>query len=222
MKKLLLLLLLPMVIACSRDEISEPPSSSKSDFVYSTDLDQNVKIPDTLNMENVYTLNEIDNLIKEEFKGYKKVEDLSKSLRSKVIPKSTDLKQVLSGLTGPFTANAVQSKIRSNEKVILSNGDGGLATGVYICDIYMFKAEISLPLNSVGMAEIPNPVGYNNLNEQVLGITSYTNSSATKNEFIVYTLTIHVKYNLLGQYINRVIPTTLQNGFNYTYYYVTF
>jgi hypothetical protein len=123
---------------------------------------------------------------------------------------------------GPYLAKAVKTRNQKDIKIALSNGHGGLATGIYFCDVYVHKAVISLPLNTVGRADIPNPVGYNNITNQESGITTFMNSSQTKNELIVYTTTIHVKWNILGQSINVVIPNSLPNTFNYKYYYLPY
>jgi hypothetical protein len=78
MKKFIIILMLPMFFACSRDELSESTTSKTSDVIHINDSNQNIIPYAKEDLENVYTLNQIDNLINEEFKDYEKVENINK------------------------------------------------------------------------------------------------------------------------------------------------
>lgn len=221
MKKLLIIFVI-VLTACSSDDIIE-----NSTHISDTELNQIQNTEKTLNdSSQVYTLAEINKLIQKEYedKGYKQIEILNntelKALKEKHLnlDEKNDITQTMQG---PYTAPAVQTRLQKNKKIIIANGEGGLATGVYFGDVYSFKAEIQLPPNSIGFPEVPDPVGYNNLASFELGITSYTNNGSNGTELIIHTYTIHVRFNELGQHINKVIPTALQDGFDYTYYYIT-
>ncbi len=174
-------------------------------------------------LEGAYTLSEIDNLIKEEFekefKGYKRLENDEKSI---YFDYQSKLDSEKSSWVGPFTASAQRIVLRRDERILISNGDGGLAVGVYFCDVITYRARISLPSNAVGRVDVPTPSGYNNLTDLSIGITTYQNTGPSGTELVAETTTIFVKYNLLGQTLNRTIPNNLQDGFPYTYYYITF
>lgn len=179
-----------------------------------TESERNVNGTDNLDTDAVYTLKEIGDLIQQEleneYKGYTKIESLNDYIGSNVA--ATDqAKTVL------LYVQSFRSRIQQDQFLVLANGDGGLATGIYICDIYQHKAEVELPPNRYALAEVPNPVGYNNISQQVLGITQYINSGPTGNKLVILTYTIFVKSNMLGQNINITLPSDIGYGFYYAY-----
>jgi hypothetical protein len=111
---------------------------------------------------------------------------------------------------GPFSTNMIASKIQSRYKMVV-RGQSGLATGVYICDVYKYSATINLPIGT--LAGYPNsvtPQGFSNYSNQTLGYTYYT-ASGSSNELNVVSYKIHVLYNALGQTVNKVYPSNLNN-----------
>ena len=172
-------------------------------------------------MDDAYTLEEIDDLLRqqveEDYKGYTKIEIPDEYLEGKSTSKELDPKDGALGSKGNLTVESVRRRIRENDRIVISSGDGGLATGVYLCDIYEHRAEVDLPPNTFALADEPDPVGYSSLSPQVRGIVQSIRSNPSGNRLVVFTYTIVARFDLSGRLINRTIPTTLPAGFDYTY-----
>ncbi|TXD82198.1 hypothetical protein ESY86_15310 [Subsaximicrobium wynnwilliamsii] len=217
MKNLIMFIALSSIVwSCSHDQISDSPSS--------IDSNESIELKNSRDTLDVLTLEDIDNMFKEEFKDYEEVKISNKleidGLKNKSLLKDENLNRSPT-LNGPFTVNAVQSLVFSNKKILFSGGQGGLATGIYICDIYKFQSVVSIPLNGAPAADLPTPSGYISASSQTVGINEYTNTTQTSKQYVIATWMINVKYNLNAQFINIDLPNTLQNGFDYTYYYFT-
>jgi len=109
---------------------------------------------------------------------------------------------------GPYITTMPSSKIQTNYKMVIS-GQSGVATGVYFCDVYRYMAVITLPANSVGYPNSVTPEGFSNYTNQTSGYTHYFNSGS--NTMTVASYKIIVKTNIIGQAVNKTIPSTLSS-----------
>lgn len=163
------LVMLLMVASCSQDEMSETPSSIEVESALPKST-QDFNVPNELDSQHVYTLEELDDLIQqqfeEEYKGYTKIENVNDYLKNKTTTSDTDIKNSEKALPVPLSVQAIKTKLQENYRIILTNQEGGLATGTYFCDLYVHKAEVNLPPNTLGLAYVPNPVGYSSLSPQ--------------------------------------------------------
>jgi len=121
-------------------------------------------------------------------------------------------------VTGSFT------KIQSNvELTIPGTEDPTLPTGVYICDVYSYHTDVSLPSNSVARLDLDQMTqyGYSNYTTFVRGVNYIQSTGPTGNIFEMTTYSIVIKYNIIGQAINHVIPYDL-TGMEFAYSYLLY
>lgn len=136
-------------------------------------------------------------------------EQALETLKNNVNLNSLTLKSAMAPIVyGPFTISMPVTKILSNYRMTVS-GQVGLATGVYFCDVYQYKAEITLPANSVGYSNSVTPQGFSNYSNQTPGYTCFTASGSTV--MSVVSSKIYVRTNILGQVVNKVFPSNLNN-----------
>lgn len=124
---------------------------------------------------------------------------------------------------GPYTISIpVPSPSLTEQKVTYAQvGNTYPVSGVYFADIYSYFMKVQLPSNAVtGWVEsIDNP-GYANYTTQALG---FNQSFATENgnKFVVgNTYTMVLKYNMVGQLVNAVVPAA-SGAKTFTYFYLT-
>ncbi len=118
---------------------------------------------------------------------------------------------------GPFTVNSTLTRIRENTRLFLSNIPG-LASGIYICDVYQCTAEVTLPNGAVMLYESSSKVGFVSSSTQEIGVSV----SQVGNRYNFYTYSIVPKFTVLGQSLPfSVHPTDLQ-GTTFTYSYLQF
>lgn len=124
---------------------------------------------------------------------------------------------------GPYTISVpTPSPGPTEQKVTYAQvGNTYPASGVYFADVYNYFMKVQLPSNAVtGWVEsIDNP-GYANYTTQAAG---FNQSFATENgnKFVVgNTYTMVLKYNMVGQLINAVVPAP-SGAKTFTYFYLT-
>jgi hypothetical protein len=133
--------------------------------------------------------------------------------------KSTGFAQKSSAfeIFGPYDIYTSATKIYSDRKLFLS-GIPGLASGVYFCDVYNFPLSVSIPTGAVGRINSATTEGYVNFTTQVRGFNQGVSTTPSGTFLNGNTYYLYVKYNILGQQINRQLPQTGQTvKFNYEY-----
>jgi len=150
---------------------------------------------------------------------------------SKFIVKSSDYKKQYKGLKqeindfkmfnleifGPYDIYASPTKIYSNRKLIII-GVEGLASGIYFCDVYNFPISVQIPNGSIGRVNSAIPVGYINFTTQERGFMQGFAITPSGTFIKANTYYLYVKYNILGQQINKQLPENGQTvKFNYEY-----
>jgi hypothetical protein len=147
--------------------------------------------------------------------------DALETLKNEVNLSPVRLKSAMGPIVyGPYTTSMPATKTLSNYKMVVS-GQPGLATGVYFCDVYQYKANISLPANSIGYPNSVTPQGVSNFSNQTLGYTYYTASGTTVMSVVSYK--IYVRTNIIGQVVNKTFPSNLNNvnSITLSYSYIT-
>ncbi len=138
--------------------------------------------------------------------------DTKKKQKSTISDNNVKLLSANRVLNGPyyFTNQSVK-KPYSKRKVFIKKSkvpNHNIATGVYVCDIYLFQNSIDLS-EEVFAAKvlIPDNPAYSVYETQHKGVNwniiTYEDNSLTLH---INYYTIHIKYNIVGQFINKVIP----------------
>lgn len=107
---------------------------------------------------------------------------------------------------GPFYVSGEPFKAKSNQKVILGSSSG-LATGTYICEVWLTMGKITLPSSAyAGKIGMPNPAGYSDYSHQEKGVN--WSISTTSNGIVINWSfnTLVVVSDMLGRRYNWVIP----------------
>jgi|TARA_R100000501_G_C2620066_1_gene113340 hypothetical protein len=187
---------------------------------------------DTLRNEDFFTLAELDSLIDLDFKDYRKIKKGEKSRFLDAKGSGIDFLSTKSSIDweGPFTVWSEQTKIQDEVLILISDAPL-LATGYYYCDVYLNRAEVDLPLNSVGRAE-PKTIyvdgnfqdwaGYTDMQNFEIGINEYTTSSSTEKTLVITTYSIRVINSLDGRYIDRYLPEQIGNNLPFNYFYLEY
>lgn len=121
---------------------------------------------------------------------------------------------------GPFTVSASKGVIATGQYDFFDNIPGYAAQN-FITDHWAYIGMVVIPLNTVGYAIEPSPVGWTDLYNRISGI--YTTQSPSGGGFSVFTIrtyTIWVKSTILGHSVGIERPVALTDGFDYTYYYI--
>lgn len=124
---------------------------------------------------------------------------------------------------GPFTkVIPVPSPYPINQKVTYTQvGSTYPVSGVYIADIYSYYLKEEIPANAVSAwVNDVNTTGYGNYGTQTIGFSSSMSSENGKKYVIGNTYTMALKYNMVGQLINAVVPAP-SGAKTYSYSYLT-
>lgn len=120
---------------------------------------------------------------------------------------------------GPYSVTGESTKILTSEKLSLS-GIPGLAPGVYSCDVFESKVEITLPADAVLNFHGQSKTGYADYSTRVPGV-GYTQTllSEGSKRYTFSTFSVLPLRNESGQEISaRAFPTELTNvTFSYSY-----
>lgn len=105
---------------------------------------------------------------------------------------------------GPYYLKCDYRKLFTNYKVPIRNVPG-VASGVYLCDVYYFSKAVSIPIDAGGVKVLlPDPCGYTDYDTQEIGVNWAWQPGS--NELIVYFYTMIVKYNSAGATMRWLIP----------------
>ena len=121
--------------------------------------------------------------------------------------------------TGPFSTTVPMARVFTHRYVILTPAEG-YDNGVYLCDIYIATAEITLPPKALLVRANATQEGYTTYqgDAKTKGIAVYETSGDST--YTMYTWSIVPKYDPLGHQLD---DSPLPNGlmdvtFNYSYY----
>lgn len=120
---------------------------------------------------------------------------------------------------GPFSAPGTLTKLFDLRKTVLVN-QPGLPTGVYFCDIYESKTEVTLPQGALMNFTGASKIGFSNYSDQSVGVNfTETLLSNGSKKYTFSTFSIVPRYTQLGQQISSgALPTDLTGiTFNYSY-----
>lgn len=118
---------------------------------------------------------------------------------------------------GPFTGTMNAVKILSNYQMYVGS-QPGLAAGIYLCDVYRYLKEATLPSDAItGWANSVTPEGFSNYSTQTPGFAE--SQASGSNVLNIFTYKIHVRYNMALQSINKVYPSHLNNVTSVSYSY---
>lgn len=148
---------------------------------------------------------------------------LSPSSKEKAIADFKAIYQKAPVIHGPYTISVPTPGANpTDQKVTYAQvGSTYPVSGVYIADVYSYFMKVQVPSNAVTawVESIDNP-GYANYTTQAVG---FNQSFATENgnKFVVgNTYTMVLKYNMVGQLINAVVPAA-SGAKTFTYFYLT-
>jgi hypothetical protein len=148
---------------------------------------------------------------------------LSPTTKEKMIAEFTAVNKKAPTVHGPYTATvAVPGANPTDVKISYAQvGSTYPGTGVYIADVYNYYLRAQLPAEAAtGWVESVDNPGYSNYTTQTIGFNSNM-STANGNKYVVAnTYTMVLKYNMVGQLINAVVPAA-SGPKTFTYYYLT-
>lgn len=148
---------------------------------------------------------------------------LALSTREKMIADFTAVNKKAPTVHGPFTGTVgVPGANPTDVKISYAQvGNTYPGTGVYIADVYNYYLRAQLPAEAAtGWVESVDNPGYSNYTTQTIGFNSNM-STANGNKYVVAnTYTMVLKYNMVGQLVNAVVPAA-SGPKTFTYYYLT-
>ncbi|WP_304251854.1 hypothetical protein [Parabacteroides gordonii] len=107
---------------------------------------------------------------------------------------------------GPFYVSSEPFEAYTKQKIVL-NSSSGLATGVYVCDVWLTMGKIVLPVSAyAGKIGMPNPAGYSDYSHQEKGV-NWSISTTNKGIQINWSFnTLVVKSDMAGRRYHKVLP----------------
>jgi hypothetical protein len=113
---------------------------------------------------------------------------------------------------GPFYVQGTATKTSSRTKMVIPSGQiPGIATGIYICDIYSISTRVNLPTNTIAQVYIPVPCGYYNYNTKAIGINYTQSLSNSGTSLYMQTFTMVIICNMSGQSIGKAWPCSAKS-----------
>lgn len=212
MKKILLPLLgLTMIVSCADDSNTIENSNVTDNIATTADTSNRIE-------SNEFTKNILgNNFVTSEGKT------LTQTTREKIIAEFTAVNKKAPTVHGPFTGTvAVPGANPTDVKISYAQvGNTYPGTGVYIADVYNYYLRAQLPSEAAtGWVESVDNPGYSNYTTQTIGFNSNM-STANGNKYVVAnTYTMVLKYNMVGQLVNAVVPAA-SGPKTFTYYYLT-
>lgn len=127
------------------------------------------------------------------------------------------------GWNGPFSITGSIRRIAEEQRLLITNAEAPtLATGIYIVDVYVITAEVTLPADAIARIDLSlmPKYGYSNWTQKIRGVVYNQAVGPNGNVVAMATYSVLPRYNIAGQQVSApAIPAGDLTNMQFVYSY---